>query len=251
MASRPALSSAVSSVVAGSGFVPVWLATGVLLVVAELIAPETLSGSPLRSGVLPFMTFLAVAALGEMLVIMTGGIDLCIPGVIVLVANVVVGVSSGENGRLPLAILVCLAASAAIGLVNGLLVGVGGLNPLIVTLAVGQIVVGVTVGYARSIANESAVPTALSSFYTQLKFKSGPNYTNHTDDGGDRATGHIDETCSRVPRYWKWVGPFCPLCDGSNPPSGFWGAPFCAQGAVAGSCDGALSKWLTAALSPM
>jgi ribose transport system permease protein len=163
-ASRPAFSSAVSSVVAGSGFVPVWLATGVLLVVAELIAPETLSGSSLRSGVLPFMTFLAVAALGEMLVIMTGGIDLCIPGVIVLVANVVVGVSSGENGRLPLAILVCLAASAAIGLVNGLLVGVGGLNPLIVTLAVGQIVVGVTVGYARSIANESAVPTALSSW---------------------------------------------------------------------------------------
>jgi ribose/xylose/arabinose/galactoside ABC-type transport system permease subunit len=142
----------------------VWLATGVLLVIAQVIAPETLSKDSLTSGVLPFMTFLAVAALGEMLVIMMGGIDLCIPGIIVLVANVVVGVAAGSNGGLPVAILVCLACAALIGLVNGLLVGVAGLNPLIVTLAVGQIVVGVTVGYARTIANESAVPPGLSSW---------------------------------------------------------------------------------------
>ena len=159
-----ARASTVSSFLAASGFVPVWLATGALLVIAQLIAPETLSGDSLRSGVLPFMTFLAVAALGEMLVIMTGGIDLCIPGVIVLVANLAVGVGSGSNGRLPAAILVCLGSAALIGLVNGVLVGLVGLNPLIVTLAVGQIAVGVTVGYARTIANESEVPAALSSF---------------------------------------------------------------------------------------
>ncbi|HEY1369980.1 MAG TPA: ABC transporter permease [Gaiellaceae bacterium] len=164
--SRAARASAVSTALAGSGFVPVWLATGALLVIAQLIAPETLSGDSFRSGVLPFMTFLAVAALGEMLVIMTGGIDLSIPGVIVLVANVVVGFSGGENDRLAIAIVACLAWSALIGLVNGLLVGVAGLNALIVTLAVGQIAVGVTVGYARSIANESAVPPALSSWAT-------------------------------------------------------------------------------------
>jgi ribose transport system permease protein len=161
---RPSLSSAVSNVLAGSGFVPVWLATLALLLIAQIVAPETLSSNSLRSGVLPFTTFLAVAALGQMLVIMVGGIDLCIPGVIVLVANLVVGVGSGDNSRLPLAIVVCIGASALIGLVNGLLVSAGGLNPLIVTLAVGQIVIGVTVGYARSIANESAVPDGLSSW---------------------------------------------------------------------------------------
>jgi ribose transport system permease protein len=161
---RHAVPGLVSNVLVSSGFLPVWLASGALLVVAQLIAPETLSSDSLRSGVIPFMTFLAVAALGEMLVIMTGGIDLCIPGVIVLVANVVVGVGSGENGRIGQAIVVCLAWSALIGLVNGLLIAVGGLNPLIVTLAVGQIVTGVTVGYARTIANESAVPSGLSSW---------------------------------------------------------------------------------------
>jgi ribose transport system permease protein len=153
-----------TSLLVGAGFVPVWLATGVLLVIALIIAPETLSADSLDSGVLPFMTFLAVAALGQMLVIMTGGIDLSSPGVIVLVANLVVGVSSGEGNRLALAIVVCLAFSGLIGLVNGLLVGIARLNPLIVTLAVGQIVIGVTIGYARSIANESAVPSALSSW---------------------------------------------------------------------------------------
>jgi ribose transport system permease protein len=147
-----------------SGFVPVWLATGALLVIAALIAPETLSGESLSSGVLPFMTFLAVAGLGQMLVIMIGGIDLSIPGVIVLVANVMVGVSSGEDGRLVKALVVALLLSTGIGLVNGLLVSLAGLNPLIVTLAVGQIVTGVTVGYARTIANETAVPPGLSSW---------------------------------------------------------------------------------------
>jgi ribose transport system permease protein len=161
---RQRLRSLLSSALPGSGFVPVWLATGVLLLVAQIIAPETLSAASLSSAVLPFMTFLAVAALGEMLVIMNGGIDLSIPGVIVLVANVVVGVSSGNDSGLAGAIVVCIALAALIGLVNGLLVSLVGLNPLIVTLAVGQIVTGITIGYARTLANESAVPPALSSW---------------------------------------------------------------------------------------
>ena len=62
------------------------------------------------------------------------------------------------------AIFICLGLAALVGLVNGVLVVVVGLNPLIVTLAVGEIVTGITVGYARSLANESAVPPALSSW---------------------------------------------------------------------------------------
>ena len=158
------LASLISSLLVGAGFVPVWLATGLLFAICAIIAPETLSGASFSSGILPFMTFLAVTGLGQMLVIMTGGIDLSIPGVIVLVANVLVGVGSGDNGKIAAAILACLGYSALIGLVNGLLVSVGRLNPLIVTLAVGQIVTGITVWYATTIANESAVPPGLSSW---------------------------------------------------------------------------------------
>jgi ribose/xylose/arabinose/galactoside ABC-type transport system permease subunit len=150
----------------GSGFVPVWLATAALLIIAQIIASDTLSSNSLSSGVLPFTAFLAIAALGQMLVIMTGGIDLSIPGVIVLVANVVVGVSGSESSRLLPAILACIGCSAAVGLVNGLLIGVARLNPLIVTLAVGQIVIGITIGYATTIANESEVPSNLATWVT-------------------------------------------------------------------------------------
>ncbi|MGE5272183.1 MAG: ABC transporter permease [Verrucomicrobiota bacterium] len=158
------LRALLSSALPGSGFVGVWFATAFLIVVCQIVAPEALSSASLSSAVLPFMTFLAVAALGEMLVIMNGGIDLSIPGVIVLVANVVVGASSGNDSGLAGAIVICIVLAAGVGLVNGLLVSLVGLNPLIVTLAVGEIVTGITIGYARTLANESAVPPALSSW---------------------------------------------------------------------------------------
>jgi ribose transport system permease protein len=160
---RPA--TLVTNALVASGFVPVWIAAALLLLVAAIVAPETLqSGS--FSSLLPLMTFLAVAAVGQMLVIMTGGIDLSIPGTLTLVANLIVGVSAGAGGNLGLSILICFACAAAIGLVNGVLVGVAQLNPLIVTLALGQILLGVATWYASTLANESSVPGSLSSFAT-------------------------------------------------------------------------------------
>ncbi|MCC7107415.1 MAG: ABC transporter permease, partial [Chloroflexi bacterium] len=149
----------------GAGFIPVWLATAALVAVAAIIAPATLSSESF-SAVLPTMTFLAVTALGQMLVVMTGGIDLSIPGVIVLVSNVIVGVADGQDGRLAIAIVICLVLSAAVGFINGLFVSIARLNPLIVTLAVGLVVLGIATRYASEIASESAVPPALSSWAT-------------------------------------------------------------------------------------
>ena len=86
------------------------------------------------------MTILAIAALGQMLVVMQAGIDLSTAGMISLCGNVLVGVSVGSDHGLALGILACLGLGALVGLVNGILVGIVRLNPLIVTLAVGQIV---------------------------------------------------------------------------------------------------------------
>jgi ribose transport system permease protein len=144
-----------------SGFLPVWLMAGALVALALVIAPNTVSATSF-SQIWPFTSFLAVAALGQMLVVMTGGIDLSIPSVMSMVGTVMLGVSSGQDRSLVTAIVVCLLWSAVIGLTNGLLVGYGGLNPLIVTLAVGQIVIGVTANYRQSLANESGVPPALA-----------------------------------------------------------------------------------------
>jgi ribose/xylose/arabinose/galactoside ABC-type transport system permease subunit len=78
---RIRLASILPTELTSAAFVPVWIATGLLLLVAAIIAPETLSSNS-WSAILTLMTFLATAALGEMLVIMSGGIDLAISGVI-------------------------------------------------------------------------------------------------------------------------------------------------------------------------
>ena len=156
----------VASAVVAARFLPVWLATAVLAIVAAIIAPDALQHTS-WAYVLPYMTILAVAALGQMLVIMQAGIDLSTPGVISLGGNLIVGVSMGSNHRLALGLLACIGLGAGVGLVNGILVGILRLNPLIVTLAVGQIVLAWSLRYSRQVTNSSQVPDALSSWAAQ------------------------------------------------------------------------------------
>jgi ribose transport system permease protein len=145
-------------------FLPVWFATAALAVVASIVAPDAL-GNTSWSFVLPDMTVLAVASLGQMLVIMHGGIDLSTPGVISLGGNLIAGIGAGSDHRLAPAILACLGVGMLVGLTNGVLVGLVRLNPLIVTLAVGQIVLAYSSKYSRdAVTNNPNVPEALSSW---------------------------------------------------------------------------------------
>jgi len=153
----------VTNLTVAGRFVPVWIATGLLILVAAIIAPHAIENTS-WAYVLPYMTILAIAALGQMLVIMHAGIDLSTPGVMSLGGNLIVGVSLGQDHRLAWGLLACLGLGAGVGLVNGILVGLVRLNPLIVTLAVGQIVAAYALRYARENTNSLAVPPALSSW---------------------------------------------------------------------------------------
>ena len=145
-------------------FLPVWLATGALLVVAAIIAPDALRSTS-WSYVLPEATVLAVAAIGQMLVVMHAGIDLSTPAVISFGGNLIAGVGSSHG--LFVAILYCLAVGMLVGLANGLLVGLLRLNPLIVTLAVGQIVLAWSSKYSRDVVTaQPLVPSGLGSWAT-------------------------------------------------------------------------------------
>ena len=161
MSATRAPSSAVTSFVVGSRYLPVYIALLLLIVVASVWAPATLSGVALRA-IAPYGAVLGVAALGQMLVIMTGGIDLSVPGTTSLAAVITVGVGDGSDDRLWLAVATALVAAAIVGLVNGLLIGALRLNALIVTLAVGLIVVGVVNRYGSTFPVQSPVPEALS-----------------------------------------------------------------------------------------
>jgi ribose transport system permease protein len=157
------LAPLVTDALIAARFVPIWIATGILIVVAATIAPEALQSAS-WAFVLPYMTILAVTALGQMLVVMHAGIDLSTPGVMFVAGNLIVGVGAGSNDRLALAILACVGVGALVGFVNGVFVGILKLNPLIVTLAVGQIVLAWGLKYSREVAAGANVPEALSSW---------------------------------------------------------------------------------------
>ncbi len=154
-----------TSIVISSRYLSVWIAIGLLIITALWIAPETLTRTSF-STVLPLTSFLALAALGQMLVVMTGGIDLSTPGVMTLAAIMTVGVSGNLDERLPVALASALGVSLLIGFTSGVLVGVLKLNPLIVTLAMGQIVYGAMLAYADIVPNEASVPPGFSAWIT-------------------------------------------------------------------------------------
>ncbi len=157
------LREGLSRLLIASRFLPVWLATGGLFIVAAIAAPRALQTTS-WAFVMPYMAVLAVLALGQMLVIMQAGIDLSIPGVMLLGGNLILGVSEHSNEKLALGILACIGLGLVVGLANGIFVGILRLNPLIVTLAVGTIVLAIGARYARGVSYESAVPSALTSW---------------------------------------------------------------------------------------
>src|SRR4051794_41351821 len=90
--------------VVASRYMPVYIALVVLVIVASIWVPETLSRVAL-SAIAPFAALLAITALGQMLVIMTGGIDLSTPGTLTLAAMIMAGGGHQSDSRVWMAIL--------------------------------------------------------------------------------------------------------------------------------------------------
>ncbi len=166
-------SAAVTRFVVASRYMPVYLALVVLIIVASIWAPATLGG-PALSAVATAGALLGITALGQMLVIMTAGIDLSVPGTVTIAALLMVGVGGQSDDRILLAMATAIAAGAAIGLVNGILIGGFKLNALIVTLAVGQVVAGLVSRYVRTFPVQSAVPKAFSNWTATRIFGLSP-----------------------------------------------------------------------------
>ena len=164
-ATTRAPSSTVTSFVVASRYMPVYLAIVLLVVVASIWAPGTLSSVSLRA-IAPYGALLGITALGQMLVIMTGGIDLSTPGTVTLAAAIMVGVGQQADDRIGIAVITALGVGALIGLVNGILIGGLKLNALIVTLAVGQVVIGVVNRYGRTFPVQSSVPVGWTGWTT-------------------------------------------------------------------------------------
>jgi ribose transport system permease protein len=92
-------------------------------------------------------TGLAFVALGQTVVILSGGIDLSLDANIALTSSLLSGVVNGRSELAAPMIAAVLAIGLTIGIVNGALILVLRVHPLIVTLAVAAIVQGITLLY--------------------------------------------------------------------------------------------------------
>lgn len=82
-----------------------------------------------------------VLSLGLLVVLLSGGIDLSVGGMVAFSAVI----AALAAGHLPViwAFLLAILASTLVGVVNGALIGIAGFSPIIVTLAIGQMLSGV------------------------------------------------------------------------------------------------------------
>jgi ribose transport system permease protein len=124
----------------------------VLIVTASAFGGRFEFGAYLNS-LLVLTSFLAILALGQGSVILSGGLDLSVPWTITLAGVVLTGLTLGSNQAAFWAVPLVIGIGVLIGLVNGAIVVVLGVSPIVVTLAMN----GVLQGAALIFSNGSPI----------------------------------------------------------------------------------------------
>lgn len=132
------------------------------VVVNALLQPTFFTPYSLTSNFATFVP-LVFAAVAQAVVIIGGGLDLSIGAIVALSSVTALTVMGGDDRRIGLGVLVALLTGAACGLLNGLVVSVLRLQPLITTFATTSIFSGLTLLVLPSPGG--AVPGALTSVY--------------------------------------------------------------------------------------
>jgi ribose transport system permease protein len=138
------------------------LAIAVLLHVAGMLAIDGYGSAFSLRAMLVLAALLAIAAVGQTLVVIVGGIDLSIPYLIGF-ANVVAAQLTGEGMSFLWVCAIVSVLALAIGAFNGALSSSLGIHPLIVTLGVGTMAQGAVLIWTRGFPSGSA-PQFVSDF---------------------------------------------------------------------------------------
>ncbi|HTU23009.1 MAG TPA: ABC transporter permease [Gemmataceae bacterium] len=137
--------------------VGVLVCTGLLMIAIWIVSPESALLAQVE-GILVSAIFLAVAAFGQGLTILLGGIDLSIGVVMGLGGMMISGLTNGSNDALVWAVPATLVCCAGIGLVNGVGVALGSIPPFIMTLASATSFFGVGLGLTAGAAQAPVAP---------------------------------------------------------------------------------------------
>jgi ribose transport system permease protein len=143
------------------GLATVVVATLLLVGASYAFASSSLSRGVLLT-MLPFASALAIAGLGQTLVVMQGGIDLSVAGGLSLYVVILTRYPAGDNSRLLPAIGIAFLAAIVAGSVNGFLIGRMRLNPIVATLGTNALLYGAVLWYT------SGIPTTTTARLARL-----------------------------------------------------------------------------------
>ena len=133
----------------------------VFTLINSVVSPSFMSISA-WTGFLQSTVPIVVLSVGEAVVIIGGGIDISV-GATVSVINTMMATLSNTNGPILIPIASCLLVAIAIGVLNGFLVAVLRIFPLLATFATSFIGNGLALTILATPGGH--VPTALSDFY--------------------------------------------------------------------------------------
>ena len=140
----------------------IWVVLLLLVVVASLISDVFLTPRNLTV-ILKQAAPLGILAVGETIVLLTGGIDLSVASVMATASIFAAGISNGSDEHIWPVILLCLTFSVLVGFGNGLLVTKLKIPPFIATLGMILVVQGIRFVYSKG-TPKSLVPPTLRSW---------------------------------------------------------------------------------------
>jgi ribose/xylose/arabinose/galactoside ABC-type transport system permease subunit len=139
----------------------VYISLAFLLVVAAIVSPDIYSANTLFL-ILRQASQLGLVAIGQTLVMLVGGLDLSVTGVIVLTSVVIAEVGAGQNNMILPGVFLALALGVVIGLGNGWLITKRNVPPFVATLGMLVLVRGAQLAHTKGIPS-GQVPAGMGA----------------------------------------------------------------------------------------
>ena len=128
---------------------PSYVCFVLVAIATQLILGHALTNWSYYNSLIVLSSFLAVLALGQGTVILTGGLDLSVPWTIGLSGILLAGLVKGSDAALVYALPIALLVGLAVGFVNGAGIVLLGVSPIVMTLAVNGILQGIALVYSN------------------------------------------------------------------------------------------------------